>query len=186
MSCCVWPAPENQRAELVRAALLAEIDRRIEEHKRQRRELRQQLAALIQQDKTEKLFEVDVTEYLMGERDKEQDPWLRDDLRIAVRTCVNASNGIEQPDVIATYEVLGIHPKLLWQAIAERSRAKLRGLYADFFDEQGHWRSEGTLADPAAIEQLIVERNKQLGQLPPKKPAHSIRKEHPCVHRKSI
>ena len=41
---------------------------------------------------------------------RESDPWLRDDIRIAWISVLEASRGNPQPHVDATYRVLGIHP----------------------------------------------------------------------------
>ena len=56
----------------------------------------------------------------------EPDPWVRDDLRISWITTLYASQGNPQPDVDATYIVLGIHPNKVWPAILAR-RARLLG-----------------------------------------------------------
>jgi len=56
---------------------------------------------------------------------KESDLWLRDDIRIAWITVLEASRGNPQPHVDATYKVLGIHPDKVWPAILERRKALL-------------------------------------------------------------
>lgn len=54
---------------------------------------------------------------------KESDPWLRDDLQIAHRTVLHAATGEAHlcgPHVLASYEVLGLHPEKVWPAIEAR------------------------------------------------------------------
>jgi hypothetical protein len=57
---------------------------------------------------------------------KEPDPWLRDDLQIASLIVAHAARGdavLCTPDVLASYEVLGLHPKKVWPAIQARHEA---------------------------------------------------------------
>jgi hypothetical protein len=56
---------------------------------------------------------------------KESDLWLRDDIRIAWITVLEASRGNPQPHIDATYKVLGIHPDKVWPAICARRAAIL-------------------------------------------------------------
>ena len=63
---------------------------------------------------------------LISAEAQEPDPWLRDDLQIAKLTVVHAARGdaVEcSPYVLATYEVLGLHPEKVWPAIQARSKA---------------------------------------------------------------
>jgi hypothetical protein len=78
---------------------------------------------------------------------RERNPHFRDDYRIAWITVFHAARGDPQPDVTATYAVLGIHPNKLWPAIVARRKALLGTCYADFWGEA----------------------------LPPKKPAQSVK-----------
>jgi hypothetical protein len=78
---------------------------------------------------------------------REPNPHLQCDYRIAWITVLNAACGNPQPDVAATYAVLGLHPKLVWSAIVARRKALLGPFYEDFFGEA----------------------------LPPKKPAQSVK-----------
>jgi hypothetical protein len=57
---------------------------------------------------------------------EEPDPWLRDDLVIARLTVLHAARGDAvscAPQVLATYEVLGLHPDKVWPAIQARRNA---------------------------------------------------------------
>jgi hypothetical protein len=57
---------------------------------------------------------------------KEPDPWLRDDLEIARLIVAHAARGdavLCTPDVLATYEVLGLHPEKVWPAMQARHKA---------------------------------------------------------------
>jgi ribosomal protein S27AE len=57
---------------------------------------------------------------------EELDLWLRDDLRIARLTVAYAANGEASscaPNVVASYEVLGLHPEKVWPAILARREA---------------------------------------------------------------
>jgi hypothetical protein len=56
---------------------------------------------------------------------KEPDPWLRDDIRIAWITILEASRGNSQPHIDATYRVLGKHPDQVWPAILANREALL-------------------------------------------------------------
>jgi hypothetical protein len=61
-----------------------------------------------------------IMDYLAEAERHTPDPWLRDDIRIAWITCLFAGRGYEVPDVIATYQVLGIHPDKVWPSILAR------------------------------------------------------------------
>lgn len=57
---------------------------------------------------------------------QESDAWLRDDLRIARLTVFHAARGdavLCSPQVLASYEVLGLHPDKVWPAIVARRHA---------------------------------------------------------------
>ena len=57
---------------------------------------------------------------------QEPDLWLRDDLRIARLTVIHAARGdaVEcSPEVLASYEVLGLHPEKVWPAILAQRNA---------------------------------------------------------------
>lgn len=62
---------------------------------------------------------------LEASEQKESDPWLRDDIRIAWITTLYASQGNPQAHVDATYRVLGLHPDKVWPAICARRAALL-------------------------------------------------------------
>lgn len=65
---------------------------------------------------------------------QEPDPWLQDDLRIARLTVAHAARGdtmLCSPDVLASYEVLGLHPAKVWPAIEARRKALLGPLYEE-------------------------------------------------------
>jgi hypothetical protein len=65
---------------------------------------------------------------LISAEAQEPDPWLRDDLKIARLTVVHAARGdaVEcSADVLASYEVLGLHPEKVWPAIQRRRKALL-------------------------------------------------------------
>jgi hypothetical protein len=57
---------------------------------------------------------------------RERDPWLHDDIKIACLTVTHAARGDAvccPPDVLASYEVLGLHPDKVWPAIEARRNA---------------------------------------------------------------
>jgi hypothetical protein len=57
---------------------------------------------------------------------QEPNPWLRDDLCIARLTLAHAARGDAvkcSPHVLASYEVLGLHPEKVWPAIQKRREA---------------------------------------------------------------
>jgi hypothetical protein len=64
---------------------------------------------------------------------REINPHLQSDYRIAWITVLFASRGYVQPDVAASYAVLGLHPGKVWDAILERRRAMLGPLYEKFW-----------------------------------------------------
>lgn len=64
---------------------------------------------------------------------KECDPWARDDIRIAWITVSLAALGRDNAHVVATYQVLGIHPDKVWDSIVARRKAVLGANYDDFF-----------------------------------------------------
>lgn len=74
-----------------------------------------------------------ICDYLSRAEAKEIDPWMRDDLRIALITTLRAARGERNPHVSATYTVLGLHPDKVWPAIEARRRAQLGNLYDNFF-----------------------------------------------------
>ncbi|HEY6766487.1 MAG TPA: hypothetical protein VI386_17145, partial [Candidatus Sulfotelmatobacter sp.] len=54
---------------------------------------------------------------------EELNPWIRDDLRIARLIVAHAARGDAvrcSPQVLASYEVLGLHPEKVWPAILAR------------------------------------------------------------------
>jgi hypothetical protein len=73
--------------------------------------------------------------YLEQAEKKEIDPWLRDDIRIAWITTLEASRGNLQPFIDATYRVLGCHPDQVWPRIVARRKAMLGVHYDDFYGE---------------------------------------------------
>lgn len=77
----------------------------------------------------------------------ELSPHLQSDVRIAWITVSFAARGDPQPDVAASYAVLGLHPQKVWPAVVARRRALLGSHYDEFWGEA----------------------------LPPKKPAQSVK-----------
>ena len=65
----------------------------------------------------------------------ELNPHLKDDYRIAWITVLYASAGMNQPNVVATYRVLGLHPDKVWPAIVARRKADLGSLSEEFWGE---------------------------------------------------
>lgn len=95
---------------------------------------------------------------------QEPDPWLRDDLKIARLMVLYAANGEAvscAPQVMASYEVLGLHPEKVWPAIVARRKAKLGSEYSRSYDANGNW--------------IVADWTRQLVALPPKKPAQSVK-----------
>jgi hypothetical protein len=75
----------------------------------------------------------------------EPDPWMRDDLEIAHRTTLYAARGDAvgcAPHVLASYEVLGLHPDKVWPAIVARRIAL------------GHWEISTAPKKPAQSVKL--------------------------------
>jgi hypothetical protein len=90
---------------------------------------------------------------------RELDPHLQDDYRIAWITVLYAAQGSRQPDIAATYRVLGLHPDRVWSAIPARRKALLGSCYAEFWGERA-----------SSV------------QLPPKKAPQSERRQRPSAH----
>lgn len=65
----------------------------------------------------------------------EPDPWLRDDIRIAWITVLEADRGSSQPHIDATYRVLGCHPDAVFPNIVARRQTILGASYESFFPE---------------------------------------------------
>lgn len=71
-------------------------------------------------------FSLRVLSWLERAKAQELDPWLRDDLHIAYLTVLYAGRGDAvacAPNVLATYEVLGVHPDKVWPRIFARKLA---------------------------------------------------------------
>jgi hypothetical protein len=83
--------------------------------------LLQLLLVLVSQDR----HTFAILDYLASAELREDDVWLRDDVRIAWITVLNASQGSPIPHVAATYAVLGLHPDKVWPAILARREALL-------------------------------------------------------------
>jgi hypothetical protein len=99
---------------------------------------------------------------------KEPDPWLRDDLRIARLTVAHAARGDAAslpPHVLASWEVLGLHPEKVWPAIVARRKAQLGEFYSKLYDERDLLRKD----DGVLLEQFW--------SVPPvpKKPAQTVK-----------
>jgi len=72
-------------------------------------------------------FSQRVLRRLAAATSEESDPWLRDDLQIAHRTVLHAALGdaVEcSTHVLASYEILGVHPEKVWPAICARREAR--------------------------------------------------------------
>jgi hypothetical protein len=72
-------------------------------------------------------FSQRVLRRLAAATSEESDPWLRDDLQIAHRTVLHAALGdaVEcSAHVLASYEILGVHPEKVWPAICARREAR--------------------------------------------------------------
>lgn len=87
----------------------------------------------------------------------EPDPHRQTDYRIAWIAVLYAAQGKQQPNTLATYEVLGLHPDKVWPAMVARRKAQLGESYSRFFDEHGQ-----------------IRRDEYGPLLPPKKPARSV------------
>ena len=84
----------------------------------------------------------------------EPDLHLQTDLRIAWITVLYAARNFPEPDVLASYRVLGLHPEKIWPSIVERRKALLGPLYEKFWgapptarkpvQSVSLWRSENT------------------------------------------
>jgi hypothetical protein len=73
--------------------------------------------------------------HLERAEEREPNPHFQDDYRIAWLTVLNASRGDPQPDVTASYAVLGLHPDKVWPAIVARRMATLGAEYDKFFGD---------------------------------------------------
>ena len=90
----------------------------------------------------------------------EQDPWMRDDIRIAWIATLYASQGNPQPHIDATYRVLGLHPDKVWPAICARRAAILGNDFGLI----------GADAPPTS-----QSASNFVGELSPKKPCAKVR-----------
>jgi hypothetical protein len=104
---------------------------------------------------------------------REVNPHFRDDYRIAWITILNAACGIPEPEVGATYAVLGLHPLKVWPAIVARRKALLGPLYEDFYP------TLDARPVPAASHGRVVAPAGELAIAPAlpfqKKPVQSVR-----------
>jgi hypothetical protein len=75
-----------------------------------------------------------VLDYLLSARLSETDPWYADDIAIAAKTVKLAAEGCPRPHHVATMEILGIAPELVWPRIVADRKAKLGKLYTKFYD----------------------------------------------------
>jgi hypothetical protein len=73
--------------------------------------------------------------HLERAEEREPNPHLQDDYRIAWITVLGAASGVTDPHVQATYAVLGLHPDKVWSAIEARRKALLGLDYDRFFGE---------------------------------------------------
>lgn len=103
---------------------------------------------------------------------REPNPHLACDYRIAWITVYFAARGDPQPDVAASYAVLGLYPQKVWPAIVARRKALLGPLYEDFYptlDARPVPVSQGRVVVPAGGLAIGLT-------LPvPKKPAQSVK-----------
>jgi hypothetical protein len=83
--------------------------------------LLQLLLVLVSQDRQT----FSILGYLASAEMREEDVWLRDDIRIAWITVLNAAQGSPIPHIEATYTVLGLHPDKVYPAILARREALL-------------------------------------------------------------
>jgi hypothetical protein len=67
----------------------------------------------------------------------EENPHLRDDVRIAWIAVLKAFRGEPEPHVLATYIVLGLHPSEVWGAIEARRHAQLGADYNKVYTADG-------------------------------------------------
>jgi len=75
----------------------------------------------------------------------EPNPHLQCDYHIAWLTALYAWRGdaIEcSPHVLASYEVLGLHPDKVWPAIMAGRKAQLGAEYSDIYDEAGNLKPD--------------------------------------------
>jgi hypothetical protein len=63
----------------------------------------------------------------------EDNPHLACDRRISWITVLYAARGWPSPHVLATYQVLGLHPERVWPAMVERRKSQLGPYYEQFF-----------------------------------------------------
>src|SRR5579872_1697961 len=88
-----------------------------------------------------------VLERLWRAEVSEPNPHFQADYRISWITVLLADRGLAQPNVIATYGVLGCHPDRVWGHLQWQRQALLGREYSQFYDEAGNWKTE-PLADP--------------------------------------
>jgi hypothetical protein len=75
---------------------------------------------------------------LSAAKSQEPDLWIRDDIEIARLTLLHAAlgdSGCCPPHVLASYEVLGLHPGKVWPKILERRKALMGPLYKELWSE---------------------------------------------------
>jgi hypothetical protein len=100
--------------------------------------------------------------YLSQEEMGESDVWLRDDLRISWLTCLYAFRGYAQPHVAATYQVLGLHPNQVFEAMTEKRKSLLSQEFA------------ACSASLQIVNEQAAMGGSVSGKLPPKKLPESV------------
>lgn len=75
--------------------------------------------------KTEKSLADRIMARLFHAEAREPDVWFRDDYRQAFITVSLAAKGNTMPFVVASYQMYGVHPDKLWDAICQRRKALL-------------------------------------------------------------
>ena len=74
-----------------------------------------------------------ILSYLEWAEAETADPHLQDDIRIAWLCVLLAARGAPNPHVLATYEILGVHPDKVFPKLEQMRRAKLGTLYETFY-----------------------------------------------------
>lgn len=98
-----------------------------------------------------------VMAYLEKAERKEENVWLKEDIRQAWTVCSMAERGMPDPFVQSSYKIYGIHPDDVWPAIMARRRAKLGKEFSAWYDAAGNLKPE-TPKKPPVREAEKYER----------------------------
>jgi len=108
-----------------------------------------------------------ILQYLAKAEKEENNPWFRDDIRIAWITTRWSQHGVPDwclrrgfsPYVAATYQVLHCAPEEVWPNIEAARRAKLGSLYSEFWGEASSPRKPVQSVKLGAVRKADLRRS---------------------------